>query len=120
MGFALEGHTWSTGDYETFLNWGYAEVKSLKELEELYQRQMDVLDALVKQGLSAAIFTQLTDVESEFNGIMTYDRKVMKLDSGAMRSFHDRLYAAGREPKTGLHKEGAQVSEKPTKVCAWE
>merc|ERR1719262_748284 len=103
-----------------FLDWGYAEVKTLKELERYYQLQMTVLSDLVGQGLSAAIFTQLSDVESEFNGIMTYDRKVMKLDSGAMRSFHDRLYAAGREPKTGLHKEGAQVSEKPTKVCAWE
>mmetsp|Transcript_10564 Transcript_10564/g.29082 ORF Transcript_10564/g.29082 Transcript_10564/m.29082 type:complete len:862 (-) Transcript_10564:96-2681(-) len=118
-GFAIEGHTWSTGDYETFLNWGYAEVKSLKELEELYQQQMDVLDALVKEGLSAAIFTQLTDVESEFNGIMTYDRKVMKLDPSAMKSYHEKLYSSGSLPKLGLHKNGTGESFSKVK-CDWE
>lgn len=38
------------------------------------------MPSLVAQGLSAAIFTQLSDVEGELNGILTYDRKICKLD----------------------------------------
>jgi hypothetical protein len=39
-----------------------------------------MLTYLVDWGFSAAVYTQLTDVEGEVNGLMTYDRKVVKLD----------------------------------------
>uniref|UniRef100_A0A7S2SZ41 Glycoside hydrolase n=1 Tax=Chloropicon primus TaxID=1764295 RepID=A0A7S2SZ41_9CHLO len=126
-GFAIPEHSWRSsadeggagGDnYDTFLDWGYAQVRTLKELEGHYQRQMTVLDGLVKQGLSAAIFTQLTDVESESNGLMTYDRKVMKLDPEVMKSFHGALYRSGSEAKQGLHEFGLHPSE--GSKCPWE
>jgi hypothetical protein len=114
-GFAIKGHTWNkkkaaggtsndnnddgSSSYETFLNWGYAEVKSLSDLGGVYKSQMTALGDLVSQGLSSAIFTQLSDVESEFNGLMTYDRKVLKLSPSEMKDYHDQLYKSGSLPK---------------------
>ena len=125
-GFSIPGHAWGGGegeeggqgaDYDTFVDWGYAQVRTLKELERQYGLQMTLLADLVGQGLSGAIFTQLSDVESESNGILTYDRKVAKLGASSVRSLHEKLFAAGRAPKEGLHREGAP----PRKArCDWE
>jgi hypothetical protein len=46
----------------------------------------------MSEGLSAAIYTQTTDVEGEVNGLMTYDRKVIKLDPDTIRPYHLKLY----------------------------
>ena len=46
---------------------------------------------LIKKGLSGAIYTQLTDVEEETNGFLTYDRKVMKLDPEVVRKLNENL-----------------------------
>ena len=47
---------------------------------------------MIAQGLSAAIYTQTTDVEGEVNGLITYDRKVIKIPEGLLHIMHDRLY----------------------------
>ena len=49
------------------------------------------------EGLSAAIYTQTTDVEGEVNGLVTYDRMVIKMDLDAIRAVHQELYAHGEE-----------------------
>ena len=46
------------------------------------------------RGLSALVYTQLTDVEEEVNGLFTYDRAVLKLPADRVRAINDRLYAA--------------------------
>ena len=61
----------------------------LLELEKLYRRE--VLPCLNKQGLSAAVYTQLSDVEDEVNGILTYDRKVCKADVQRLRAINREL-----------------------------
>ena len=135
-GFAIEGHIWSnkqrgdgveSSDYETFVDWGYAQVKSLSELGGVYKRQMRALGDLVNQGLSSAIFTQLSDVEGEFNGLMTYDRKVLKLSPSEMKQYHDELYRSGSLPKeTGRDRRqmDGNINENNTEgnypLCAWE
>ena len=48
----------------------------MPELEELYQQQ---IRPAVDQGLAAAVYTQISDVEEEVNGLLTYDRKVAKI-----------------------------------------
>ena len=58
---------------------------------------MGALADLAEGGLAAAVFTQLTDVESESNGLITYDRKITKIDPSAVRHLHERLY----KPRTG-------------------
>ena len=65
-----------------------------KALLDLYRKE--ILPA-VRAGLSGAIYTQLTDVEDEVNGLLTYDRKVCKVDPAAMRELAKELLDAAKE-----------------------
>lgn len=58
------------------------------ELKEMYLHQ--ILPGM-KQGLSASVFTQLTDVEREVNGLVTYDRKVLKINPEVMKALNEQL-----------------------------
>ena len=75
IGWPVEGHLWQPDQ-----NWGYIQYKSEEEVLATYEKYAIMLTYLVDWGFSSAIYTQLTDVEGEVNGLMTYDRKVMKLD----------------------------------------
>jgi beta-galactosidase/beta-glucuronidase len=61
-------------------NWGYVQYKTSAEATDVYVAFAEKLKKLISSGFSAAIYTQTTDVEIEINGLMTYDRKVIKLD----------------------------------------
>jgi len=78
LGLPLEGHTWLAKD-----NWGYRTYKSTDELGQAYRDLLYQLRILAGEGLSAAIYTQTTDVEIEVNGMLTYDREVVKLPPDA-------------------------------------
>ncbi len=75
IGLPLKGHLW-----EPERNWGYVQFKTSKEVTDQYVIYAEKLANLARSGFSAAIYTQTTDVEIEVNGLMTYDRKVIKLD----------------------------------------
>lgn len=60
--------------------YGYKTYISLNQFRKAYQELQDDVKDLMKQGLCGAVYTQLSDVESEMNGILTYDRRVCKLD----------------------------------------
>ena len=67
----------------------YKDLQRLKKaMVSLYQKQ---IISLVAKGLSGAILTQLSDVEQETNGLVTYDRKVMKIEAKTMRSLNQAL-----------------------------
>lgn len=87
LGLPVDGHTWQEKD-----NWGYQSFKNESELQERYSRLIRDLKPLIPRGLSAAIYTQTTDVEVEVNGLMTYDRKVIKFDPAFLRDKHQELY----------------------------
>lgn len=89
LGLPLEGHTWQSKD-----NWGYRSFPNKEELLNQYTTFMNAFPALIKQGLSAAVYTQTTDVEIETNGLMTYDRKVVKMPEQKLQSAHQGLYDA--------------------------
>ena len=57
-------------------------------VKELYER--DVI-AQIDKGLSAAVYTQVSDVEDEVNGLLTYDRKVLKIDPDMMRDINKKI-----------------------------
>jgi hypothetical protein len=76
LGLAVENHLWDKDR-----NWGYVKYKTADEVTQAYLDLAAKLKDLIKRGFSAAIYTQTTDVESEVNGMMTYDRKVIKMDS---------------------------------------
>jgi beta-galactosidase/beta-glucuronidase len=87
LGLPLEGHTWQEKN-----NWGYQNFKTADELYGRYATFIDRLPFLIKRGLSAAVYTQTTDVEVEVNGVMTYDRKVIKMPSDKLKAIHSTLY----------------------------
>jgi hypothetical protein len=91
LGLPVEGHLWWNKR-----NWGYRTFEDLAKLQAGYEELMQKLEPLVKQGLAAAIYTQTTDVEGEVNGLMTYDRKVVKYDAAKLAEWHRRIIAAGR------------------------
>jgi len=75
LGLPLPGHTWQTEK-----NWGYRSFKNPEELTAAYVKLLGDLYPLIgTKGLSAAVYTQTTDVEVEVNGLMTYDREVVKM-----------------------------------------
>jgi len=88
LGLPLEGHTWQQKN-----NWGYQSFKNADELVARYRPFMDTLENMIRQGLSAAIYTQTTDVEIETNGLMTYDRKVIKIPTATLKQMHTKLYS---------------------------
>lgn len=90
LGLPLEGHTWQAKD-----NWGYQSFSDQKALLEKYTSFIVRMEPLISQGLSAAVYTQTTDVEIETNGLMTYDRAVIKMPVEALHREHQRLYNPG-------------------------
>lgn len=75
IGLPLEGHLWQKDK-----NWGYVQYKDGNEVTDAYVRYAEMLIPVVKDGCSAAVYTQTTDVEGEVNGLMTYDRAILKPD----------------------------------------
>jgi hypothetical protein len=87
LGLPLEGHTWLGRN-----NWGYRSYESIEDLNDAYAALLVQIPSLIADGLSAAVYTQTTDVEIEVNGFMTYDREVIKFDEERVRALHDVLY----------------------------
>ncbi len=95
LGMPIEGHTWQSKN-----NWGYRSFKSKDELQRAYEelilgpgetteRSLGGLRWLMAEpGLSAAVYTQLTDVEIEVNGLLTYDRAEFKLNPERLALVH--------------------------------
>jgi beta-galactosidase/beta-glucuronidase len=87
LGLPLEGHTWQTKN-----NWGYKTFTDPDTLFRSYSSFINALQPLIQKGLSAAVYTQTTDVEVETNGLMTYDRKVIKMGADRLKALHQKLY----------------------------
>lgn len=86
IGLVMKDHLW-----EPNRNWGYVQFNSSKEATDEYLKYADMLLQLIKRGFSAAVYTQTTDVEVEVNGLMTYDRKVVKLDEARVAEMNKRI-----------------------------
>ena len=84
IGLVLKDHIW-----EPNRNWGYVQFNSSKEVTDEYVKYADMLYQMIKRGFSAAVYTQTTDVE--VNGLMTYDRKVIKLDEKRVKEINTRI-----------------------------
>jgi hypothetical protein len=96
LGLPVLGHTWSGG------GWGYAVEANPKALTDRYVRMSERLRELETcNGLSAAIYTQTTDVETELNGLMTYDRAVTKPDVSEVRRANQAVIGASGAPCAG-------------------
>lgn len=93
LGLPIENHTWQDKN-----NWGYQSFKTREELQKRYAEFIERIPFLITKGLSAAVYTQTTDVEIETNGLMTYDRKEIKIPIATLKQIHAKLYDAGLVP----------------------
>ena len=81
-----DGHVYSEKEF------GYKIFKTDEELHSAIQRLYSKkLKPLIKKGLCAAVYTQVSDVEEEINGLVTYDRKVVKIPVEMMKALNDEL-----------------------------
>ncbi|HZT80796.1 MAG TPA: glycoside hydrolase family 2 TIM barrel-domain containing protein [Gemmataceae bacterium] len=107
LGLGIPKHTWSDR------NWSYrgtADRAALtRQYENLLARVWQLKD---KPGLSAAVYTQTTDVETEINGLMTYDRAVIKVDV-------DRVAAVNRDDLSKMAKLKVVVPTSQEKGLVW-
>jgi beta-galactosidase/beta-glucuronidase len=86
IGYVVTDHVWTPDR-----SWGYIQFNSPKAVTDEYVKYAEALLALVSKGFSAAIYTQTTDVEIEVNGLMTYDRKVVKVEQERVADINRRL-----------------------------
>jgi len=88
LGLVVKDHIW-----ENNRNWGYVQYKSSEEVTNAYVELTEKLKRLIPFGYSAAVYTQTTDVEIEINGLMTYDRKLIKLDEAKIKNANQKVIA---------------------------
>ncbi|MCK8495012.1 glycoside hydrolase family 2 [Spirosoma sp. RP8] len=89
IGWPVQGHLWNPD----MRNWGYQTYHSADEVLKAYQKKYaKIIDYKQKQALSAAVYTQTTDVEGEVNGLLTYDREVIKIPVETLRQIHAPLF----------------------------
>lgn len=85
-GYAVKDHLWDVSRG----NWGYGGLpKDEQEYRERYVESIRRLAELKEKGIAAGVYTQTTDVEVEINGLMTYDRKVIKIPAESLKKIHE-------------------------------
>ena len=87
LGLPVKGHTWQDEK-----NWGYRSFKTHEALTEAYVNLLGRLRPLIGNGLAAAVYTQTSDVEIEVNGMLTYDRAMIKFNEKKAAAAAKRLY----------------------------
>lgn len=85
IGVSVPGHEW-----DDLQGWGYVKVSPV-ELKKQYLQTMQELKRLEIEGLSASIYTQPFDVEGEENGLLTYDREIIKVPITELRAIHQQF-----------------------------
>lgn len=86
LGLKIKNHTFNNKMF------GYKVFFSKESLTKAYSRLYEkTIIPQIKDGLSATVYTQLTDVEDELNGLLTYDREVEKIDINRIRSINERM-----------------------------
>lgn len=86
IGLALKEHLWQPDK-----NWGYVQFKTSKELTDEYIKYAEALKNFIQRGFTAAVYTQTTDVEGEVNGLITYDRKIIKIEEARLKAINKEI-----------------------------
>lgn len=112
-GWAIKEHLWNP----EMRNWGYKNIDGATALMDSYGRILYDLRSLIAQGLSAAIYTQTTDVEGEVNGLITYDRKITKIPVSLLHILHSDLYNIAPAKTVTLVPDGQGGTKNQRKVA---
>ncbi|MEN6306534.1 MAG: LamG-like jellyroll fold domain-containing protein [Anaerohalosphaeraceae bacterium] len=103
IGYAIIDHLWDPD------SWGYTTVTSSEQLERLYEQYYNQLLGLNNtRGINAGVYTQLTDVETEINGLITYDRKVIKASQSYLNNIHSFTSAGASSVAVPTSEAAAQ------------
>ena len=86
IGLVMTDHLW-----EPERNWGYVQFATSEEVTDKYLEYVETLKKLILAGFSGAVYTQITDVEIEVNGLLTYDRKRVKMDLDKVRNANKEI-----------------------------
>ncbi len=105
LGLPVINHTWREEN-----NWGYRGYQTAQELTMAYQELTRQLHKLIPQGLCAAIYTQTTDVEIEVNGVMTYDREVIKMNPELVRMINQGYFSPEIVSDDEIFLDKAQIA----------
>jgi hypothetical protein len=87
IGVFIKGHVWINREQKA---WGYEDAAA-ENLTVRYEAMIDTIKTFQDKGLTASIYTQPFDVEIEQNGLLTYDREVMKIPLQELRRIHAKL-----------------------------
>jgi beta-galactosidase/beta-glucuronidase len=87
LGLEVENHMWNIKNKFVYRN-----LPDNQKLLKKYENLISKLKKLIEKGLSSAIYTQTTDVEGEVNGLLTYDREILKMDKEGLRELNRSLY----------------------------
>jgi len=107
LGYFVENHLWNQS------KWGYQTMQKQNELVETYASYYKTIYSDVKyKGLSAVIYTQITDVETECNGLLTYDREVSKIDAKTAYGINKNLFLDSPviDPGEGLINKNDKIT----------
>ncbi|WP_030454050.1 AbfB domain-containing protein [Herbidospora cretacea] len=93
LGLRTPGHEYSPhGGF-----FAYEQQAGAAQLNDRYTGMVrDLRELVVKKGLSGSVYTEITDLEGEYNGLLTYDRRVQKVDTAQVRAAHQSLLALAR------------------------
>ncbi len=108
LGLVVKDHIWDPAKR----NWGYKTYTESDKLISEYKEMMYNMQLMVPRGLAAAIYTQTTDVEGEVNGLMTYDRSVIKIPEQLLRELHAPLYKESDLKVSFINKENETAPNK--------
>jgi hypothetical protein len=106
LGLPIKDHLWNAD------HWGYQNLNTKEDLMLKYEQFYDQIWAFKEStGLSASVYTQITDVEGEVNGLLTYDRAILKVNAEEMRKVNSNQYLSGPrfKPEGGLFNAGESV-----------
>ncbi|GAH66862.1 unnamed protein product, partial [marine sediment metagenome] len=87
LGLEVKGHMWKFKRKFVYRN-----LPDPQTLLKRYEKLVLKLKFLIESGLSAAIYTQTTDIEHEINGLLTYNREIIKMDKDKLRDLNLSLY----------------------------
>jgi hypothetical protein len=92
VGWPLLDHLWNP----QMRNWGYQTYQTKETYLAAFRKKLEAIAAMKPRGLSAAVYTQTSDVEGEVNGLLTYDRRVIKVDPAYLAELNKSLTGAAR------------------------
>lgn len=106
LGLPVKGHLWKDEG-----NWSHKPVQNAQELRDDYRLIVRRMHPLIEKGLGAAVYRQLSDVETATDGLMTFDREVTKVDYEEMRAWHKALFGPPPERRTLLATSEADAQK---------